>query len=188
MGNTTTDLLIWTPDESDTSKPNVYLATMAQSLEDGAGERLRKQEQFIGCNMSLASAMTLDSNTRQIPFAITTANATDFNEGMTISGGSVSVPVNGFYQVNYFASFQPQTSAIPRVNNYLYRNGTSIKFSSTFGVANSTTRYFNASISVVLNLTTGDDLTIKSNSLDALSTMSAGAGSGFSVVLIKPTA
>lgn len=43
MGNTTKSG-IWTPDEDDQLDPDVWSATMAQSIEDGIGKRLDKQE------------------------------------------------------------------------------------------------------------------------------------------------
>lgn len=45
MGNITTGgSAIWTPDENDNLDPEVWSATMAQSIEDGIGKRLEKQE------------------------------------------------------------------------------------------------------------------------------------------------
>lgn len=180
MGNVTSDLLIWTPDENDTAEPDIYLATMAQSLEDGAGERLRKQESFIGVNLSVSGAFTADGTIRQIPFAV--VNSYNYNEGMTVSGGQVTVPMDGIYTVQVVANYLGANTTAGRINTYLYLNGTSIQFSSTYGNT-STNRYSNASIASSYKLVAGDDLTVRTSSYDSNSTLQ---GSNFSVVLTKP--
>lgn len=99
MGNVTTDLLIWTPDENDLAEPDVYLKTMAQSVEDGAGARLRLQELAIGLKAGFTSAPTLSST---LSVAAVTVNASNgsFAQGLTISGGIVTVATPGMYLVS----------------------------------------------------------------------------------------
>jgi len=180
MGNVTSDLLIWTPDEDDLAEPDVYLGTMAASLEDGVGTRLRKQESFIGCNLSLASGFAVGGTITQAPFAV--VNTWNFNEGMTISGGQVTVPMDGIYTVQIVANYLGANATPGRINTYLYLNGASIQFSSTYGNT-ATGRYSNASISSAYKLVAGDDLTVRASSLDSASNL---VGANFSVVLTKP--
>jgi hypothetical protein len=182
MGNVTSDLLIWTPDQDDLGDPDIYLATMAQSLEDGTGERLRKQEQFIGCNLGV-SAFTADGTIKQVPFA--NINSWNYNLGMTVSGGAVTVPVDGIYTVQVNANYLGATTTPGRINTYLYLGGGSVQFSSTYGNT-ATSRYSNASIATSLKLTAGNVLSVKAASYDANSNLQGGGGSSFSVVLTKP--
>jgi hypothetical protein len=183
MGNVTSDLLIWTPDELDTAEPDVYLATMAQSLEDGVGARLRKQESFIGCNLGTSTSFTADTTIRQVPFGI--VHAWNYNEGMTVSGGLVTVPMDGIYTVQVVANFLGVNTTPGRINTYLFKGSSSIQFSSTYGNT-ATSRYANASIANSYKLVAGDSLSVKVASYDSNSNLSAGGGSGFSVVLTKP--
>ena len=180
MGNVTSDLLVWTPDEDDLAEPDVYLATMAASMEDGLGSRLRKQESFIGCNLSLASNFAAGGTIVQVPFAI--VNSYNFNEGMTVSGGQVTVPMNGIYTVQVVANYLGANATPGRINTYLYLNGTSILYASTYGNT-ATNRYSNASIANSYKLVAGDDLTVRISSGDAISNLT---GAAFSVVLTKP--
>lgn len=99
MGNTTTDLLIWTPDENDLAEPDVYLSTMAQSLEDGVGDRLRTQELAIGLKAGYTSAPTLSSTMAIANVTINTANGS-FKQGLDIAGGVVTVITPGMYLIS----------------------------------------------------------------------------------------
>lgn len=180
MGNITSDLLIWTPDENDTAEPDVYLATMAQSLEDGVGARLRKQESFIGCNLGLSTSFAAGGTIAQVPFGV--VHPWNFNEGMTVSGGQVTVPMNGIYTVQLVANYLGANTTAGRINTYLYLNGSSIQFSSTYGNT-ATNRYSNAGIASAFKLVAGDDLTIRVASFDSVSNL---VSSTFSVVLTKP--
>jgi hypothetical protein len=180
MGNVTSDLLVWTPDEDDLAEPDVYLATMSASMEDGLGARLRKQEAFIGTNLSLPSAFTADGTIRQLPFAV--VNSYNFNDDMTIAGGSVTVPMAGIYTVYVNCNFLGATTTPGRINTYLYLNGVSIQFSSTFGNV-VTTRYSNANIANAYKLAAGDVLSVRVASYDANSTVQ---GASFAVTLSKP--
>lgn len=157
---------------------------MAQSLEDGVGDRLRKQEAFIGVNLGLTSAGFLcDATVRNIPFTL--SNSWNFNEGMTISGGYVTVPVDGIYNIQLNANFQSTTTTAPRVNTYIYVNGLSLAYTSTYGPA-ATVGYTNANIANSYKLTAGDMINVTVSSLTAGSRLQGATGSGFSVVLSKP--
>lgn len=99
MGNVTSDLLIWTPDENDPAEPDVYLATMAQSIEDGVGDRLRTQELAIGLKAGFTSPPTLSSTLSTAAVTINTSNGS-FKQGLDISGGLVTVITPGMYMVS----------------------------------------------------------------------------------------
>lgn len=100
MGQTTTNLQIWTPDEFDLNEPDVYLADMAASIENGAGERLNLQEMAIGLKAGLtSSAVTLSSTLAIAPVTINSSNGS-FNQGLTITGGIVTVITPGMYSVS----------------------------------------------------------------------------------------
>lgn len=99
MGNVTSDLQIWTPDENDLAEPDVYLATMAQSLEDGVGDRLRTQEVAVGLKAGFTSAPTLSSTMTIAAVTVNTSNGS-FNQGLTISGGVVTVESPGMYIIS----------------------------------------------------------------------------------------
>lgn len=96
MGNITDDLLIWTPDDQDTAEPDVYLATMAQSLEDGVGERLRKQERSASLLANLPANQNFTVGTpATVNFTINAA--VGYNDEMTLTGGKVKVTEAGVY-------------------------------------------------------------------------------------------
>lgn len=156
---------------------------MAASLEDGVGDRLRKQEQFIGCNLGLASSFLCDSTIRLIPFGVT--SSWNFNDGMTQAGGFVTVPVDGIYNVQLNANFQSETTTAPRVTSFLYLNGLQLAYCGTYG-PNSTVGYANANIANSYKLTAGDILSVMVSSLTSNTRVQGTIGSGFSVVLSKP--
>jgi hypothetical protein len=99
MGSTTALDLIWTPDENDPAEPDVYLKTMAQSVEDGIGDRLRTQELAIGLKAGYTSAPTLSSTMAIANVTINTSNGS-FKQGLDISGGVVTVVTPGMYMVS----------------------------------------------------------------------------------------
>lgn len=96
MGNVTSDLLIWTPDETDSAKPDVYLGTMAQSIEDGAGARLRKQERTASMLANLPTNQTFVTGTPQV-VNFTVNSAVGYNNGLTLTAGKVKITEAGMY-------------------------------------------------------------------------------------------
>lgn len=99
MGFVTADLNIWTPDENDPADLDVNLALMAQSLEDGVGNRLRTQEIAVGLKAGFTSAPTLSTT---MTTAAVTVNDThgSFAQGMEIAGGVVTVVTPGMYLIS----------------------------------------------------------------------------------------
>lgn len=160
MGNVTSDLLVWTPDEADTSKPNVYLATMSASLEDGVGERLRLQEIAVGLKASIGTytiphVPNPGVPTAVIPFTVT-AGRGDFNNGLTFSGGVATVQTPGMYIVT--AGVGPNGSS--GSNGFKIRirkNTTAIITSET---AMHGTIWVSGSVSSVVNCVEGDTISV----------------------------
>lgn len=95
MGVVTTNLQIWTPDESDLAKPDVYLATMAQSLEDGTGNRILNLEKNTSILTNLQTSQTFVNGTGQT--VQYTVNSIGYNDGMTLSGGKITITIPGLY-------------------------------------------------------------------------------------------
>lgn len=97
LGNITSDLLIWTPDEGDLAEPDVYLAAMAASMEDGLGERLRKQEEPIAAQVSLGADQSISSGFN-VQYSINTGPT--FNSGLTVNeSGSITLTRDGVYTI-----------------------------------------------------------------------------------------
>ena len=183
MGNITSDLGIWTPDSADLGKPDVYLSTMAQSLEDGAGARLRKLESFVGINVSLPSGLTVPVTSTPVTAGLTLNMPYNFNDGMTLNvDGSVTVITAGIYQININANFLPSTTTPARIVTYLYKGSTSIGFSATYGENNSL-RYSNCNIVGVYKLAVGDTISCRALCGDATSVMQPGGGTTMSMAL-----
>lgn len=99
MGQTTANLQIWTPDEGDLDEPDVYLASMAASIENGAGERLLLQEVAIGLKAGLSSTFSLTSSWQIAPVAILSVNGS-FAQGITLSGGVATIVTPGMYLIS----------------------------------------------------------------------------------------
>lgn len=160
MGNVTADLLVWTPDEDDTAEPDVYLATMSQSLEDGVGERLRLQELSVGLKASIGSytiphVPNPGTPTATVPFTVT-ATRGDFNNGFTFSGGVATVQTPGMYIVT--AGVGP--SGASSVNGFkirIQKNSTAIITSET---AMHSTIWVAGSASSVINCVAGDTIRV----------------------------
>lgn len=89
---------VWYPDEDDTAEQNVNMATMASSIEEGIGARLRAQETFLGLFATRPTGQTL---TRQalttIGFGLNSSQC--FNTGFTFSNGIITIDTPGLYYV-----------------------------------------------------------------------------------------
>lgn len=105
MGNVN-DSGIWTPDEGDDLDPEVWSATMGDSIHNGIGLRLNKQEEAIGLKAGIAPLTRVQFNNNIIaPFEITGANG-NFTQGLTLEGGIATVSVAGMYFISAAASLQ----------------------------------------------------------------------------------
>lgn len=184
MGDMTPKHDVWYPDLTDIDQPNVWAATMAQSIADGIGDRLEKQESFVGVNLSLDSGMLCTSGTPTVvPFKV--KQSYNYSEGMTVNtSGSVTVLTAGMYQVNINANFLPAETTAARINTYLFKGGNGISFSSTYGETNSF-RYSNCNIVGVFKFAVGDVIDARVAVFDANTNLSAGNGSNFSMALVS---
>lgn len=105
MGNVTASG-IWTPDEGDDLNPEQYLATMADSIENGIGDRLNAQEQAIGLKAGIPIGTTVAFAADLIaPYEIL-AGEECFTQGMTLDGGIATLTVDGLYFVSASASLE----------------------------------------------------------------------------------
>lgn len=160
MGNITSDLLIWTPDEADLAEPDVYLATMSASMEDGLGSRLRLQEIAVGLKASIGSytiphVPNPGTPTAIVPFTVT-ATRGDFNNGFTFSGGVATVQTAGMYVVT--AGIGP--NAASSTNGFkirIQKNSTAIITAET---AMDATIWVSGSANTVINCVAGDTISV----------------------------
>lgn len=106
MGFLTTTAKVWYPAVTDKMQLHTLFSTMASSIENGLGARMSKQELNKGAFLGLASSVTLPATAGTsftIPYPV--GAAPYFNNGMTVSGGVVTIVTPGLYQLNanYFA-------------------------------------------------------------------------------------
>lgn len=184
MGQVTTTAQVWTPDAADLNEPDVYLATMSASIEDGLGQRVNKLESFVGTNLSLASTFLVAGTTPLIaPYVV--SQAYNFADGVTNNpDGSVTILTAGIYQINFNASFLPANTTAAKINTYIYNSGSAIAYNSTYG-ENVLGRYSNCNISGVYKLAVGNVITARTSVVDSNSNLQAGNGSGLSLALIS---
>ena len=103
---------IWTPDADDNLDPEVWSAAMGDSIMNGIGERLNKQEQAIGCKAGIAPGTRVKFNTGIIaPYEILGNGTSNFIQGMTLTGGVVTVTVAGMYFITASAALDPYASS-----------------------------------------------------------------------------
>jgi hypothetical protein len=157
MGSTTADLLIWTPDENDLAEPDVYLKTMAQSIEDNAGTRLRLQEAAVGLKAGIPAGTGIPVTAATAPYAVTAANG-NFTQGLTISGGVVTVATPGMYIVTASLGIQPKNPADRTAAVDLYKGNTKLAGAE---LLQSVSYYITSFASCVVNCVAGDTLYVK---------------------------
>lgn len=120
MGQFTPTSNVWYPDLTDTAKLNTLLATMASSIESGLGARMTKQEtvkSLLG-SVTAGSTWTLSNGVEAtVPYSI---NAGGYNDGLTFSGGTVTITTPGLY---YFNASVLTTQTNGYVDLQLQRNG-----------------------------------------------------------------
>lgn len=157
MGSTTADLLIWTPDEDDPAEPDVYLKTMAESIEEGVGDRLRTQELAVGLKAGIAGGTGIPVTAAIAPYSITAANG-NFTQGLTISGGVVTVATPGMYIVTASLGIQPKATPDRTTAVDIYKGATKLAGAELLQSAN---YYITSVASCVVNCVAGDTLYVK---------------------------
>jgi hypothetical protein len=110
MGNVNA-AAIWTPDEGDNLDPEVWSAAMADSIMNGIGERLSRQERFEGCYLNIQDPTPLVAGppgTAQTPLPFVVGQSVSYIDGdMTLSGGVITVAHAGLYSVSTTIASDP---------------------------------------------------------------------------------
>ena len=129
---------IWTPDEDDNLDPEVWSAAMADSIMNGLGERMDKQEKKVSLRATapevfdVVSTGSSDPYT-QVPLTIggwtgSRAPESDFAtgnhaEGITIDGDVATIVTPGLYNILGQISLTPGTFAEHSFDFYGTING-----------------------------------------------------------------
>jgi len=112
---------IITPDEDSNLDPVVWAAAMAESIEQGMGLRLKKQETRAGAKVSIHEPVTVTP--AGITFPVTVSSDYEFSYGnyindMGLTGGVLSIETDGLYLVigsvicNFVAGRTPMNIAM----------------------------------------------------------------------------
>lgn len=130
MGNVN-DAGIWTPDEDDNLDPEVWSGTMADSIMNGLGERMVKQETRAGARVSIGAEVSVVRTGAEfdpdIYFPLIVTNSYfyshgNFIDGIELDGGILRITTGGLYLMtcsviaDFVADRSPLDIAI-RVNN-----------------------------------------------------------------------
>lgn len=122
MGNVTADG-IWTPDEEDNLDPDVWSQQMAESITQGIGRRVARQEKFVGAFLNIANPFTLTAGEpghTQVPLPYEVASDVCYVRDMELSNGTLKVPTSGLYSVS--ADFTARASS-GYLEITLFKNG-----------------------------------------------------------------
>lgn len=96
---------IWTPDETDNLNPEVWSQSMADSIQNGIGDRLNRQEQAIGLKAGIPQDTRVKFQNDVIaPYAVIGNGTSNFNQGMKFDGGVATVEVAGMYFITASAA------------------------------------------------------------------------------------
>lgn len=156
MGAFTSPDQVWYPGQDDKAEINTLLATMAASINNGIGMRLRQQEVAVGLKASiLDDQFTFTSSPKTLTYAIN-PNTGDFNNGFDLAGGIASVKTKGMYLVS--ASCGASTGSGTGMKIMIYQNA--INFATAENPQN-TAIWVNASGTAVLNCVPGDTIYAK---------------------------
>lgn len=102
MGNVNVDG-IWTPDEEDTLEPDVWSQQMADSISQGLGERMKRQEARAGAATSTSGTFSITGagNTTDtgIVLPVKKTGYRNYLTDMTLAGGVLTVKTAGLYLI-----------------------------------------------------------------------------------------
>ena len=152
MGNTNSDG-IWTPDEDDTMEADVWSPMMAESISQGLGLRMKKQEQVAGIKASLPETWGFSGNSNTVPLTIGTG--TNWVTDVDFAGGVATIKVAGLYTVNASVT-TGFLDGVP-VDVVLMVNFTQEEYN---GLATSLTSFVTSPIGTALHLAAGDNVYI----------------------------
>lgn len=94
MGNVTKEFGIWTPDDENAVEPDVYLSQMADSIENGLGKRVLKQEQHAYIRTQLDGGLfTLPRTHELLRLPIYKERGT----GIELNANIVKIVTDGLY-------------------------------------------------------------------------------------------
>lgn len=163
MGAYTPNSQVWYPDGTDTAEINTLLATVASSIENGIGARLEHQEIAVGAKLNAPLSYVIPSgstfaNATTVPYS-NDGTLAAFNNGMSVSGGVVTIATTGMYIVT--ASLGGLNTAGRSVVNYLCKNGAYV---ASAEVPTNTSVYVSSQANCVLNLVPGDTISVKARS------------------------
>lgn len=97
------DDAIWTPDEDDTLEPDVWSKQMAESISQGLGVRMAKQETFAGVATSVTPTFDITGSgsitDTGIVLPVKNTGYRNYVDNMDLAGGVVTVRVAGLYLI-----------------------------------------------------------------------------------------
>lgn len=183
MGAFTVVDQIWYPDLTDIDQPNTWAAHIAQSISDGIGKRLAKQEVSVGLKASLdfqTYTIPAGNPSAVVPYVIT-ANRGDFNNGFTLGAGTATVQTPGMYMVA--ASIGPSADTTGKsVKVQIEKNASFVVGSEFPGSAT----WIAAPATCVLNCIAGDTIRVKAGYMNSSSgVLNNDFTSHFSIVLVQ---
>lgn len=101
MGNVN-EAGIWTPGEGETVDPEVWSAAMADSIMNGLGERMNKQETKAAGKVSINAPVDVTPDGITFPLAVSTDYAYSYGnyvEGLELESGIIKILTSGVYMV-----------------------------------------------------------------------------------------
>jgi hypothetical protein len=105
MGNVN-DSGIWTPDEDDNLDPEVWSAAMGDSIHNGLGIRMNRQEAAIGLKAGITASATVNGDLGQIAPYEVLESFECFTQGLELDGGVATISVPGMYFVSCSAALE----------------------------------------------------------------------------------
>lgn len=186
MGLFTPGAQVWYPQTSDTAEINVLMSTMASSIEEGLGARLKHQEIAVGCKLGHAK-VTLSNNWTLAPMGVTGAAGT-FNNGMTVTNNIVTVNTGGMYMVSAAASIMNVSGHSIKIE--VRKNGSPILYDET---ASNPSYYQLSKGTTALNCVPGDTIAMyiadagTITNPPATTTVDSSTFNHLTVVLVKAT-
>lgn len=118
MANTIPDGIYY-PENTTDMELDTILATMASSIQNGIGKRLKHQEVAVGCKAALSAQTALTTTEKTIAVGVNSSNG-NFAQGMTVTSGIITVQTAGMYLVSGSLGIQPASGTTSALK--LYKN------------------------------------------------------------------
>lgn len=155
MGNVNADG-IWTPDELDTLEPDVWSSQMAESISQGLGVRMKRQEARAGVAATVGTFTLTGAGTTAdtgIILPVKVAGTRNYITEMELAGGIAKVKVAGLYLIVLTVTADFSASVPLDASLYI---GTEADVFQPF--VTSPSSYANATITSALMLDVGDTI------------------------------